>query len=270
MNELTQDDIKRYAIENTDFGFEMKVLRALKTSDWDVEHSGTYVDPISKKNREFDLRANKRFKKWPHEVWLSIECKNINPTFPLIVQSVQRARQEAFHEIIHYTMNGSQPQVARSTTFSRYTSNQDDWVGKSFDQVRLDRKKDELVSSEGKTFDKMSQALSSAEGLIQRCVPSSNERDARFIICPVLVIPDNCLWRLRYDETGTQVGDPKQVESIQYFINQSWPFSMQGIETVYTISHLEIVTISAIGKFVAGLVNEQDPRSAFIFRLGDT
>ncbi len=270
MDELTQESVKRYATENTDFGFEMKALRALKAYDWDVEHSGTYVDPISKKNREFDLRASKQFKKWPYKVWLNVECKNIAPSFPLIVQTVQRTR-EAFHEIIHYTMNGSQPQVARSTVFSRYKNNQDDWVAKSFDQVRLDRKKDELVSSDGKTFDKMSQALNSAHGLIQRSVPSDVKKDARFVIIPVLVIPDNCLWRLRYNDDGEPIGEPEKIESTQYFIDQSWPIFLQGIEADYTMSHLEIVTISSIGKFVNSLVDDRDQRTTFLFRLeGDS
>jgi hypothetical protein len=267
MEDLTKDDVKRYAAENTDFGFEMKVVRAFRYFEWEVEHTGTYVDPVSKKNREFDLRATNQFKKWPYSVYLAAECKNISPSCPLIVQAVQRTPRESFHEIIHFSMNGSQPQTARSTVFSRYASAESDWVGKSFDQVRLDKKKDELISSEGKTFDKMSQALNSAEGLIQKCAALGKNYDTRFIILPVLVIPDKCLWRLRYNEGGEPIGEPEQVESIQYFINQSWPFDAQGMGGNYTMSHLEIVTISAIGKLVKGLITDDDPRSAFLFRI---
>jgi len=245
----------------------MNVLRHFKGYGWDGEHSGTYTDPISKKNREFDLRLTKKFKH--NTVWLSAECKNIDPSFPLIVQAVQRKNNEAFHDIIHYSRNGFQPEVARSTLYSRYTAKVDDWVGKSFDQIRLDKKKDEFVSNEGKTFDKMSQALNSAAGLLQRCFPSRDVGTAaRYIIVPVLVIPDKCLWRLRYDETGNTIGEPIQVESIQYFVNQSWPLEIQGVSLEYTMSHLEIVTVSAIGHFVKSLINEDDPRSAFLFRLG--
>lgn len=230
MEELKKEDIKRYAAENTDFGFEMQVLRIFKAFHCEVEHSGTYTDPITKKNREFDLRVKIKRKNNPHVSWLAVECKNLSPSFPLVVQAVQRSAEEAFHDIIDYKPNGHQPQVVRSMPNGRYLCDESDWVGKSFDQIKIDKRKDEIISNEGKTFDKMSQALNSAQGLIERCRPHiPYNKNAKYFVLPVLVVPDNCIWRVRYGENGEPIGDPDQVKSIQYFVNQEWSFFINGV-----------------------------------------
>ena len=250
----TQKDIEKYAAEYTNFGFEIRVAKIFRQQNWDVQHSGTYVDPISKKNREFDLRARKAFSRLPYTVQLAVECKQISPSFPLVVQSVLRTDDEAFHDIINYAQNGYQPHVARARSFSLYKFGLGQWVGKSFDQVGRNAK-NEFTASDSKVFDKMSQAINSAEALIQRSLPDGGQsKDTRHIILPVLVVPDGCLWK--YDENGEMIDRPGKVTSAQYFINQAWPFEVNGISASYTMSHLEIVTFSEIATFLNNLINE--------------
>lgn len=268
MDELNIEDVKRYAAQNTDFGFEMQVLQIFKTFGCEVEHSGTYVDPVSKKNREFDLRVKIKRKNRAHITWLSVECKNLSPSFPLIVQSVQRSNQDAFHEIIHYVHNNRQPQVRRRIKHGRYACGQLDWVGKSFDQIRFDKKKDDFISNEGKTFDKMSQALSSAHGLLERCLPDlSLNNNAKYVVIPILVVPDRCIWRVSYDENGETIGAPQQVKSIQYFVNQEWQFQLNGFNAKYSMSHLEILTYSAVREFTQELMDEESVMGDATFAL---
>lgn len=257
---LDKSDIQKYAEEFTDFNFEIKVLNAFRHYGFATEHAGTYIDPITKKNREFDIRAKVQFGSFPYFAQLSIECKNISPSFPLIVQSVLRASDEAFHEIIDFKNNNHYPSIYRPLDPSfLYPAGNGFWVAKSFNQVGYNSK-NELISSEGKTYDKMSQALNSAEALIQRCVYDSRyDQELKYIILPILVIPDDCLWEIRYDNDGRQVGDPRKISRSNYFVDLKWPHEVSGDS--YTMSHLEIVTFSEIGNLANMLKSCEDSKS---------
>jgi hypothetical protein len=56
-NPITKAEIDKFVAEDSDFGFEMSVLAELRTLGFECSHSGTYSDPMTKKIRQFDLRA---------------------------------------------------------------------------------------------------------------------------------------------------------------------------------------------------------------------
>jgi hypothetical protein len=58
-DEILPEDLVEYLNSYSDFSFELAVLKMLRTSDIDCEHGGYYEDPITKKSREFDIRAIK-------------------------------------------------------------------------------------------------------------------------------------------------------------------------------------------------------------------
>ena len=82
-----------------DFGHELRVGRILTAAGLRPTHGGTYVDPQTSKNREFDYRA--AFWKNPGEVIrLAIECKNLRNSAPLIVCGLPRSRDDAYHHFV--------------------------------------------------------------------------------------------------------------------------------------------------------------------------
>jgi len=64
-----------------------------------------------------------------------------------------------------------------------------------------------------------------------------------------LVVPDDTLWQIKYDEQGVRQGKPEKIKRISYFVGKEW--STGGIQSLtYSISHLEIVTFSELKNFI--------------------
>jgi hypothetical protein len=82
---------------SSDFSFELQTLGLVRAHGLDCEHGGLYKDPITKKMRQFDIRAIAR--EGCYFVRLAIECKNIEENFPLLVSCVSRRDSESFHEV---------------------------------------------------------------------------------------------------------------------------------------------------------------------------
>lgn len=55
--EILEADLMEYLTRHSDFGFELRVLKALSTLGLRCEHGGVYEDPVTRKTREFDIRA---------------------------------------------------------------------------------------------------------------------------------------------------------------------------------------------------------------------
>lgn len=94
---IEKDDIEEYLNSYSDFSFEVKVLKNFISLGFDCEHSGTYEDPITKKTREFDIRAWKIFninENTTFRLGIAVECKNIRKNFPLVVHCMPRTESE--------------------------------------------------------------------------------------------------------------------------------------------------------------------------------
>src|SRR5258705_12145540 len=97
---IIQIDIEEYLADCADFSFELRVLKALTDLKLKCQHGGTYEDPITKKSREFDIRAL-MYGDEVLRVQLSVECKNIQQNFPLVVHCLKRKENESYNELIH-------------------------------------------------------------------------------------------------------------------------------------------------------------------------
>ncbi len=177
-NAITQSDVKEYLGNYSDFSFELRVLKEFVTLGLDCLHGGTYEDPLTKKSREFDIRAlleNGWFR-----IHLSIECKNLHEYFPLIVHCTKRKFNESYNELIYtYKEKASYmklgaislpipgiPGISKSIRVERFSLYPtDDFVAKSTDQIG---RKDtgEISTNDLDVFDKISQAINSAVDLI--------------------------------------------------------------------------------------------------------
>ena len=83
---ITSAEIEKYLNSQDDFALEMQVYSLASSLEYQVSHGGTYEDPITKKPRQYDIRAfverNER------RVDLAIECKSLKQSYPLVVSRI--------------------------------------------------------------------------------------------------------------------------------------------------------------------------------------
>jgi hypothetical protein len=155
---ITPADIREAVLAGDDFGHEMRVgrvLRAFWSSDTQIEHGGTYVDPVTRKPRQFDFRW--RLRKGDGVLHAAVECKNTSAEAPVVVCGMDRVSGDAFHMLVE-SRNGTfkygpksdgrfkATMVGFSSTTWRATGNDafyppGGFVGKSLVRIRLDRDK---------------------------------------------------------------------------------------------------------------------------------
>lgn len=266
-------DLLEFLNDYSDFSFEIKVLKLLADAGFECEHGGSYKDPVTKKTREFDIRATKSFGK--QFLRLAVECKNLRDNFPLLVSCVPRKSDEAFHEIC-LSVNPDKhhletpPEVYSRAMLPRsknvrlagdhtiYKAGEP--VGKSCDQVGRNLNGD-IVANDSDVYEKWAQALSSADDLTYLACTDGEDRTgdlAVSLVFPLLVVPNGRLWVTEYDDAGNRTRDPHSVRRCSYFVNLSYYHhgAMAGDELI--ISHLEFVTVDGLVQFVDDLTGDDD------------
>jgi hypothetical protein len=261
-NKIEKTDIEQYLNNYSDFSFEVKVLKTLTSLGFNCKHSGTYEDPITKKTREFDIRAWKISDlddKVSFRFGMAVECKNIRENFPLVVHCMPRAKSEAFNDLVW--SNSPTHNLTPFIEYGRQIRLEDDdtiytaggQVGKSCDQVgRRASQNGEITSSDSDVFDKISQSLNSMYDML-RASHYAGGRESTIIsfVLPVLVVPKDRIWAVSYDFDGNIINEPNIVSRIPYYIGKSWKFGGTPERTVwYHISHLEIVEIDFIKELI--------------------
>lgn len=268
-NEITSVDIQEYIDNYSDFSFEMQVLKKVKESGFHCEHGGTYDDPITHKPRQFDIRGVFNFGK--ALIYLSIEVKNLKTSFPLLISTIPRLESESFHDIIiskydntatvlDGDMYGHKIRVDNSRSF--YEINKP--VGKECDQIGRHKTTNEIVSNDMQIYDKWSQAINSSYDLLEKSFYLSDSVDGvKSFVCitiPVLVVPDNTLWQIHYNSDGIPKSNPEKTDHCSYFINKNFFIgeNFNGID--YSISHIEICTITGLVNFLNNNLLDQNFR----------
>src|ERR1700691_3590339 len=92
-------DLIEFLDGSSDFGFELRCVEALSKLGFRCEHGGSYVDPVTKKARQFDIRA-RNDDEADVRIRCAVECKNLAKNFPLLIMCVPRAQGESFHELV--------------------------------------------------------------------------------------------------------------------------------------------------------------------------
>lgn len=276
---ISKEDINEYLQNHSDFSFEIEVLRKFISTDFYCQHAGTYEDPVTKKTREFDIRASKYIElDVPHvdsnftEVALHlnlcfcVECKNLRDNFPLVVHCMPRDESECYLDLIW----SSEPNYALKPYLQsrRIRIEGDkcpygklDPVGKSCDQVgRRASQNGELIGNDADVFSKISQAINSSYDLVkQGHYASKTDTDVVTIVVPVLVVPDERLWTVWYNKSGGIEQEPKLASNIEYFLEKKWVVGNPSFEyqIIYSISHMEIVQLSGIENMVQKYCNNE-------------
>jgi len=259
---LGEADLTEYLDRQSDFAFELAVLRLLDGHGFDCEHGGSYDDPVTQIPREFDLRSTRTIGEFHFR--LAVECKNIGPNFPLLISCLPRRPEESYHEVIHsfepyssglYVAPAITQQHAKairwSGTHSIYAPGER--VGKSSAQVG--RQKDGSIYSgdNSDVYKKWAQALSSAQDLVDR---ANDERNFFSVVFPVLVVPDGTLWIADFDSDGSRLEKPRKADRCSYYIGRSYFAGNKLSGFNYQISHLEFVTYTGLERMISGLFSD--------------
>jgi hypothetical protein len=241
---ISEKDLNEYLASESDFAFEMKVLSLLRKLGCTCSHGGTYEDPIAHRIRLYDIRAEKVDSN--RKLLLAVECKNIRPNFPLLLNAVPRTTNEAFHEIISFR-EGSHflfREVQRIGQ-GRSIYQPHKMVGKRTDQVGRTIQGADLFSDDSLTFDKISQAINSSKDIFIGPACESGAARHRMVV-PVLIVPTDMLWQVDYDHDGDITKHPYRIDEATLFIDHLWTESVTNDFLKYRISHLHIVTIRQI------------------------
>ena len=236
-------DLSEYLKSDDAFAFELEILRScLKEGGFNVEHGGAYRDPVTGKDRQFDIRLS--ISKERSVVRLAVECKNLKANFPLMVSRVPRRQEENFHDIVISVRPlpgnpamGKTSRVVRAHGTSVVFEEKKPVV-KSTTQVGRTRNGD-LVSDDSEVYEKWSQAIGSAFDLVRsagRDWGLVHDNAAATVIFPVLVVPDKTLWTVDYEANGKQLGNPRELDYCELYLGKTFA------DLQYTASHLLIFT----------------------------
>ena len=246
---ITANNMSEY-LKTSDFQLELDVFHSLARYI-QPSHGGTYTDPVTKKDRQYDIRAE--FVHRNCYLKLAIECKNLKPNFPLLISRVPRLPHESYHEVSlgrahSHPVEGGDIYRADNRMFKSGET-----VGKSATQVgkTLFEKKPQIVDSDSETYEKWSQAIASANELIAKSGHSSRGHAGvnATTIFPILVIPDGTLWATDYSAEGVLIEPPRLTEKCSLFLEKT--VIVKYIK--YTITHLLIFTKTAFDTYLGKL-----------------
>lgn len=249
-DEISEKDISEWIASCDDFDFELSVFHGCIERGITASHGGTYQDPITKKDRQFDIRA--QLTKGSCTVRMAIECKNLRRNYPLLVSRVPMRTEESYHEVI---ISGRRrrklptPEPLPQTDTCRVDGTNllppIDYTGKSTAQIgrTISPPHDLTGGQDTEVFEKWSQAISSAFGLVKDSVSDyalSNEEEGATVILPILVVSDNTLWVADYPKDGASVCTPRQCDESTLYLGKD--INHDELEPNYTVSHLLIFT----------------------------
>jgi hypothetical protein len=256
-------DVKQVILNDDDFGHEMRVGHIFGNASQHItnreykiapKHGGTYTDLHTGKPREFDYRFQVRNRYDQSQcVLLAVECKNLHKNSPLVICGRSRTNEEAYHALIESSRTGPLS-VTKIKTGSFYPPG--DFVGKSLVRLKEDSSKQLKSVSESDIYDKWSQALASSVELAERACFLSQDSKYPEKVCsmvmPVVVVPDELLWTVNYDQAGQISQDPDIVEECVYFVDRK--FRVDGLNSSHFIlTHIHFVTLKGFKNLLARL-----------------
>jgi hypothetical protein len=257
---ISASDIQKIVAAEDDFGHEMRVGAAIQAvPGFEVQHGGTYTDPVTGKPRQFDYRCS--LKKGTTTLVLAVECKNLNPAFPLIICGTGRREGEAFHDLIYSLAGGATATQAgetvvgpRSATY-RALRNQSfyrtgGFVGKSLLRLKPEGGKSAVpvAGPDSDVYEKWAQALSSAVELVKIAFDCAQLRPTIVsAILPAVVVTDESLWKVSYGCDGKMASAPELVDQCEFYVGRR----VRNMPDVFMFSHIHFFTLSAFASFLS-------------------
>lgn len=264
---IVPSDLLEYLNTYSDFSFELAVLKMLRESGLNCEHGGLYEDAVTKKSREFDIRAITTTQ--GHRVRLAIECKNTRENFPILISCVPRHEQESYHQValvgepessggfINLAIHQSRAKTL-SICGEHSMYKQGEPIGKS--TVQVGRAVDGSISAnDSELYEKWGQCLSSAADLVERSYwDGDKQKTYQSMVIPFVVVPNDRLWIVLYDEDGNRVTEPKPSNRCPCFIDKDYEMGTKLAGTRMWLSHVEIVTLNGMRSFVQRYLSSEE------------
>jgi hypothetical protein len=263
------NEIKAAISGADDFGHEMRVRNLLEvTPAISFEHGGTYKDQVTGKPRQFDFRCSLR--KGNSLLSLAVECKNLSVEAPLVISGTRRRKEEAFHDLIESRTGHFKTETLvfdGLTSTTRRCQGEESFyapkkfVGKSL--LRLRQSKTVPVAvPDADIYDRWSQALASAIDLTRKACDLSKEFQAPHIfsaILPIVVVANDALWAVIYDDKGEMVDKPKSVESCELYVGRAMRLNEEpkAFSHQFTFSHVHFFTLSGFDSFLDRMVTNE-------------
>jgi hypothetical protein len=250
---ISAKEISVFVDHRDDMALELFTYRTLRQTGWWANHGGFYRDTMQDKYRQFDVQGGLDLPKnlsspmLPKTgIRIAAECKNIDPDVPIVISRMPRTDSESYHCLLKRVMFPAHLQVVqevrviRSTAIDAKPYHPGDPVGKSI----LQYQKNPDAKPPEDPFAKWSQALSSCATLIMRANiqlrTSPDAPDLHFIF-PALIVADDALWAVDYDENGMR-GEPHQVDEATLFLGQDYAVAADNGSPKYGVSHLHVYT----------------------------
>ena len=264
---VTQADLIEFLDTESDFAFELRTLECLSGLGFHCSHGGSYEDPVTRKPRQYDIRATRVF---PRVLLsLAVECKNLSPSYPLLVMCVPRSKNESFLEVLKsfrpqehpLNLNPFPPNCKSLRLHQPSAYPEGAPVGKSTTRVgRILDKDRPLTGSDADIFEKWSQAISSAYDPAEEATSFGTQWDTvvNTVILPVLVVPDNTLWSVSYRADGSRAGDPAPTDRCSIYVGHSLTVGDKMRFVNFLISHLEVVTQTGLKELSTTIFSEEN------------
>ncbi len=292
MSKITADIIAELA-RNDDFGFEMRVGRALRDiPSAMVRHGETYVDPRTNKERAFDYQF--KYSNGWRGLRLAIECKNLYRDAPVVVCGHRRVTPESFHDIVlsgygilkgrgrgSPVQQGVVYEVMRVESESELyptTDHFNNFVGKSLFRPKppaTDTKVEKLaklpthgfaIMRDDDEYDRWNQACGSAGAIALDTLEYGKSFEGGLGVAtatiPVFVVPDDTLWLLEFSEEGGIIGKPESTNHVTVFRDCRIHNAQQHGTPFYcsiTLSHVHFVTLTGLKAWLSEISDKQSP-----------
>ena len=257
--DITAEHLTQYLAEQDDFTLEVRTLRQLADAGCTVSHGGIYVDPTSEKPRQFDLRAT--ITRGSRRVAFAIECKRLQPYYPLLLSRIPRTVGESFHDVLRVRRDSVPATRVDRKREANSVFPAGSHVGKSTTQVGRSAanlrqgSQPEWVDGDKDVYEKWAQALSSCAELIAQYGPPTTSTDYSAVVFPILVVPDRTLWVADYDEGGRAQSVPYLVDATSLYVGRS--YKLPGQAGLAMMTHLQIFTESGLASEL--LVMREEP-----------
>ena len=269
MDALSPSELRQVIEREDDFRHELHVGRVLRSYlSAAVQHGGTYTDPVTAKPRQFDYRF--LFSKKNERLSLAVECKNISPIAPLIICGTTRSQNESFHDLVEsrqgaFTEDGLTFSGLSSLTWRVKVANafypEGHFVGRSLLRIQAD-KKTSARSGESEIYDKWAQALSSAVELASSATILAKHLSVEqtlSAVLPVVVVPDEMLWRAVYNNNGAMTSDPERIDDCAFFVRREIEIGGEKGTPFYQkfiFSHVHFFTIQGLQRFLVNISSD--------------
>lgn len=270
-----------FLTDQDDFPFEVEVVEMLRSHSLDPEHAGFYVDEVTGKLRQFDIRVFLKDglklqvgqQKNPcsfSKACINIECKNLSAERPLIVACTKRQPVENFTYLSTYWPGArvpnqiSTPQIPPDQVQLFYDAFGPDYqnlMGRDTKQAIWEKDKWTSSKQQNRTdfYERWSQcvmaSINSYRIMLKDLARGGNLSGERQIwSIAMLVVPDGTLFATECDEQG-KWGSVRPCRAIRHKVGvnafdiglSNWPSHPVPLPC------FSVITVSALEAFIKSL-----------------